>query len=234
MGEQLLIFNDMVVSFTRQSKAVPSEESILLMLQAHADKLVNPMFIHEKFIPGLLQKISAKKQKNHYQLFVEVGTRSPLFQGVPEGIHYSAMDVFCDETGSIVVFIADHYQGKDYHSYRDMYATMVLENIRFVVAGGTSHQTDGKNCPIFTLQHLLLTAHDEALHNVLIAKAAESADRMIQLPWFDLEPIYNASTQSFNQLNAYIDSVKQKEATPPEVESMRLRAPSVPATVRQK
>lgn len=214
----------MVAAFTRQSKEVPSEESIRLMLAAHTDRLTNPLFIHEKSIPDFLQKVSARKERTHYQLFVEVSARSPLSQGVPDGIHYSAMDVYCHETGAIIVFIADHYQGKDYLSYRKIYDTMALENIKFIVAGGTSYQTDGKNCPIFTLQHLLLTAFDENLYRMLVEKASMSEGRMVQLPWFELDPIYNMNIQSFNQLSSYIDFVKQREQTPPEEESITLRA----------
>ena len=45
---------------------------------------------------------------------------------------------------------------------------------------------------------------------------------MIRLPWFDLAPLYNASTQSFNELQAYIDSVKEKEKTSSAVASTLL------------
>ena len=219
-----LIVNDLTIVCSIDSKAVLSEESIRLMLKAHEDRLVNLMLIHEKSVPELLQKISRNKKKNHYQLFIEVGSRSLMHQGVPECIHYSAMDVFCSETGAIVAFIADHYQGKEYHSYRAIYETLQLEDIHFIVAGGTSHQTDGKSCPIFTLSHLLLTAHDVQLHEQLIEIACASTERMIKLPWFGLNPSYNISTQSFTSLTSYVDHIKQTEALPPEVESTILRA----------
>jgi hypothetical protein len=204
--------------------AVFSEEAIHLMLEAHKRMLTNLMFMREKSIPAFFEKIIADGEEKHYQLFVEIGTRSLLSQGEPAGIHYAAMDVFCDGKGKVVAFISDHYQGRNYSSYHaSLYDAIPPESVQFIVVGGSTYQSDQKSCPIFTLSHLLITAKDKKLHAQLMQIASQSTEKVIQLPWYDLDPAYNRNTQSFNQLFSYAENIRQKGMRKEEAERSRLR-----------
>jgi len=221
---KMLLFNDLVKFSSLTSQSVASEEAIRLMLEVYKqkDQLINPFLIHESKVPEFLKKVNARKRSAHYQLMVECGTRSLISQEKHKTIHYSAMDIFCHDTGKITVFIADHSAGKKYDSYRPSYQELDLP-IHFIVAGGTSYQTDAIHCPIFTLQHLLLSAHDSNLHQQLFDIAASSDEKVTQLPWFSLPPEYNLNTQSFTLLTHYIDHQKSSEETPPDTESRALK-----------
>lgn len=157
----------------RDSAFVASEEFIHLMLDAYSDELRDLTFIKIADVPVFLQKKHDVKIAGHTQLFVEYAERHPLNQKDQDGIHYAAMDVFCDESGKIVVFMADQYKAPNYANYPERYNELFNFPIHFIVAGGSPHQMDGKSCPIFTLRHLLLTAQDTALHQALHALAAK-------------------------------------------------------------
>jgi len=164
-----LLFNDLVRFSTDNSEAVPSDESIRLILEVYKQKgkLINPLIIQEANVAEFLKKASTRKRTAHYQLMVEFGTRSLTKQGPHKHMHYSAMDVFCHGTGKMTVFIADHSAGTKYESYLPHYKKLDLP-IHFIVAGGTPYQADATHCPIFTLQHLLLSAHDSIPNQIQI------------------------------------------------------------------
>ena len=221
---KMLLFNDLIKFSSDNSQSVASEEAIRLMLEVYKqkDKLVNPFLIHASNVPAFLKKVHARQRSAHFQLMVECGTRSLITQGKHKTIHYAAMDVFYHDTGKVTVFVADHAAGKKYDSYLPSYQELDLP-IHFIIAGGTSYQTDAVHCPIFTLQHLLLSAHDSNLHQQLFDISSSSDEKFTKLPWFSLPPEYNLNTQSFALLTQYVEHQKSREQTAPDIESRALK-----------
>ena len=228
-----LILNDLLRFSSKGSNntEVASEEAIRLMLYIYQreNKLVNPMLMLSTNVMDFLRQKSNDKIMTHYQLVVESGSRNglhpgdkanthynasasqnQLHQGDHGSVHYTAMDVYCDETGKVTVFFADHHHGKNYYGYK--YPSVQPDfPVHFIAAGSTLYQTDESHCPIFTLQHLLLTAHDDDLRNRLV-NMPQSADEIpTKLRWFDLPPHYNLNTQSTSQINNYYNHMERKE-----------------------
>lgn len=196
-----------------EDKKVASEESIRFLVDyfKKGRRLQNIEIIHADEVVQYLQRLYSSNEYGHYQLIVEFGKRDPLVQAQPNTIHYSAIDVYYDNA-QIIAFVADHYHGREYHSYREVYENLQLP-IRFIVAGGNTYQSDSQHCPIFTLQHLLMTAFDENLKEQLLSLADKSSDKYIQLPWFELSPLYNLYMQSFSGLINYVDYRKNKQTS---------------------
>lgn len=173
---------DEFVELSMNTTLVASEESIrVLMTWHHRDgRLVNPMLLNVNDLPSVLESIHHKKERTHVQVFVEFNTRSLNSQKSPdqEGVrvHYAAMDVFCDTEGQIIVLLADHYFGKEfrYHQTEQAFQAKFSFPIFFVIAGGSEYQKDNAHCPFFSLQHLLLTAHDDELHERLVVMHREN------------------------------------------------------------
>lgn len=216
MNMKELIFNDLVRFCSAEQDAVASEESIRLMIEMYKRKgqLVNPVLMVSTEVVPFIKNLNKQKVKSHDQLIVESGSRSLKKQGEHDSIHYTAMDVFCDESGRVTVFIADHYHGKLYHSYKKEYEDLKLNPaVHFIVAGATRYQSDATSCPIFSLQHLLLTAQDHALCAELVAMPQPTDDNVTKMPWFELPPQYNVSTQSFTEITRFVDSMISNKRT---------------------
>ena len=179
MPIKTLIANDLQ-RFSQDPNLVASEEALRFIIHHYhqSGMLSNPKIVPYVDLPSQLNTLHKNKEPSHVQFFIEFNSRSLSSRAVhfkrdiltseTTSIHYAAMDVFCDEQGSITAFIADHYFGKDYRFHGDHdFLKQFKFPIYFIIAGGSYHQTDSSHCPIFTLQHLLLTAHDTALHTVL-------------------------------------------------------------------
>lgn len=205
------------------AQKVASEESIRFLVDnfKRDGLLENPCLIHSNDVVQYLKDLYFFKNYGHYQLIVEFGTRDLLVQAKPDCIHYSAIDIYYDSS-QYIVFVADHYHGKEYHSYREVYEQLELP-IRFIVAGGSPYQADAEHCPIFTLQHLLLTAWNENLKEQLSNLARQTSEKYIQLPWFELCPDYNLYMQSFSGLIKYIDYRKNKQTSAAEEDCEELK-----------
>lgn len=109
-----LILDDFQKCIDRPDTAIPSEETIRLMIEIYKSQgllLDTTHFIKLRDVARFINNLSKQKIAVHAQLFIEFGTRSLLNQGDPDAIHYSGMDLFCDENGHITAFIADHYNG---------------------------------------------------------------------------------------------------------------------------
>lgn len=198
------------------AQKVASEESIRLLLDyfKRNGQLENTCLIHSDDVIQYLKNLYSFKNYGHYQLIVEFGKRDLLRQAQPDRIHYSAIDIYYDTT-HFIVFVVDHYYGKDFYSYRQVYEDLELP-IQFIVAGGSLYQADTAHCPIFTLQHLLLTAWDENLKEQLLNLARQTSGKYIQLPWFELCPHYILYMQSFSGLTKYVDYRKNKQQNAPD------------------
>ena len=221
-----LIARDLYRCTIDVDEAILSEESIRLMIAYYnaVGRLSHPVLIKLADVPGYIEKISGLREAIHIQLVIESGTRSLLRQGDPESIHYSAMDLFCDENGRITAFVADHYNGKNYASYIESKYDKISHVARFIVAGGSLYQADSTHCAIFTLSHLLTTAYDVELYEQLMRLSTmPTTEKYISLPWFKLPPKYNLSTQSFKQIISYIDGVKKEDTLSAGMESPILR-----------
>lgn len=277
------ILNDLE-RYRCEPKHVVSEELMSLMVHMFENEkcLVNPSIVSINKLDQIIRKIYNDKIP-HSQLLIEFNSRSLTVAKKPENddllVHYAAMDVFCNERGEIIVFIADHYFGKEYRSIKSKFDFPVY----FIIAGGSSYQNDSNHCPFFAMQHLVLSAKDINLHAklkhsveqfklsypfVMIKEAIEQEsntiyfqikknkqvyffygqnqkklklklskeeqenvtldvlesyrskiiDEMqkeqllesINVPWFDLDPEYNACTQSLSQLMNYKTYVSEK------------------------
>ena len=218
-----LIFGDMQRCLEKPDTAIPSEEVVRLMIEVYKKKgllLPNTLFIKLNDVAGIINMLSQQRREGRVQLFIEFGTRSVLEQGVPDAIHYSGMDLFCDKNGNIKAFIVDHYNGHNFSSYVASKYDSISDNVHFIVAGGSPYQNDRTHCAFFTLWHLMLSAYDDELHRKLMLVPIPGHDttlpRYSPLSWFDLAPKYNLATQSFKQLFSYVDFVKRKESLPDE------------------
>lgn len=185
-----LIIDDLQ-RFANDPTLVASEEAMRFMMHHYHKEgmLSNPKIVPFDDLPNQLRHIHADRGPSHSQFFIEFNTRSLSSRAVPFNhntitgesisVHYGAMDVFCDENGTISAFIADHYFGTRYRYHGDHgFLQKFNFPIYFIVAGGSYYQTDSTHCPIFTLQHLLLTAHDTALHQTI-----KDRSRDIQASW---------------------------------------------------
>lgn len=202
---------------------VASEESIRFLLDyfKRNGQLENTCLIHNDDVVQYLRDLYSSTNYGHYQLMVESGIRNQLVQAEPDCIHYNAIDIYYDTT-HFIVFIVDHAHGIEYHSYHQAYEDLELP-IQYIVAGGHLYQADRKHCPIFTLQHLLLTAMDEDLKEQLFHLADEIPEKFIPLPWFELPPHYLLYMQSYSGLLEYVDYRKHIQENPPEEDCEELK-----------
>ena len=221
-----LLIADMESYLDSRKDTVLARESIHFMISHYSNSgaLTNSSLIHASQFVSFLRKVNHNAKAMHYQLVVESGERCPLNQGEHHLVHYSAADVYCNEEGHLLVVIADHYYGKEYHSYKTEYAELTDIPVHFIVLGGAPYQADSRHCPIFTLHHLLLTARDSDL--LLFYRrvmSEQSTEHVTYLPWYSLSPKYLLGMQSFNYLVTYVDTVKTSEATLPEEDSVILK-----------
>lgn len=205
---------------------VASEESIHLLIDYFKkdEQLINPELIHADNVVTFLKSKYHEGHFGRYQLIVEFGRRALAKQGDPDKVHYCATDVYIQAEG-FIVFVADHYHGRNYNSYRDVYEKLDLP-IKFIVAGGTLYQADDVHCPFFTFQHLLMTAYDQELTHQLYSLASFHSGKYIQLPWHLLPPRYNFYTQSFSLISKYVEEQKILEGTSSELSCEVLAAAS--------
>lgn len=228
-----LLKKNLIRSQTHVTTEALAEESMRLIIEAYDRKglLSSPRIVKVKNLSKSLQKLHIKgkaqrKDVIHEQWILETGSRSLLKVDDIGSIHYSAMDVFCDSKGHLIVLIADHYHGKSYNSFRTEYAKLELP-IHFILLGGSIYQADQNHCFIFSLSHLLLTASDERLYEYLkslpktepsttplydyLKNFPETSSRITSLPWYALPPQYNLHAQSFKSITTYVDDVKNRE-----------------------
>ena len=162
-----LLVDDLAM-FSNDPSLVASEESIRLLIDIYQkhNKLINPSLVHMDDVPDLLKRLHKIGKPVHTQLIIEscsrslIQARDPLRDNI--SVHYTAMDVFCDEEGRLTALLADHYHGKSWGMSGELQQLDLP--LLIVVAGGSIYQADHTHCPIFTLQHLLLSAHDKELH----------------------------------------------------------------------
>ena len=186
-------------------KYVISEESIRLMMHVFntQGRLVQPTLLKSSQVAEFLMRPDLPK--THCQLLIESGTRHPIMQGIADSVHYFAIDVFPSKD-NIILFLADHYFGHNY-SGNILESEKLDDRFKLIYAGGTHYQMDAHHCPIFALQHLLLTAHDSSLKDQLQTIATTMSGKREYLPWFNLAPKYNVATQSMTTLCTYAAQV---------------------------
>ena len=232
-----LLIEDMNKYIDNTQTTVLAKETIILIKDIYNTKklLRNAQIIHATEVLNILKILSNKKATNHYQFIVETGERSPRNQGEPGQIHYSAMDVYCEDDGQLLVVIADHYFGKNYISYKKEYEELTDPLIHFIILGGKDlqYQSDSRHCPIFSLQHLLLTAQDPSLKEFykqaipdetdVTSEPAVSNESAIPnaqavpnlnvkfISWYSLPHEYFVCMQSMNNLFTYADKCRQSE-----------------------
>lgn len=221
-----LICDDLAELANLESDYIASEEAIRVMaaLYNHRERL-NIRLIHKSnFLAFLKEKMADSEfieQPGHYQFLIEVGERSKLKQRTPDTIHYCAVDLFIRPGKAPLAFVADHYRRHGgYYSEFGVIAEKL--GIRFAVVGGGVYQADSVHCPIFSIQHLLLTAADPTLLSMLENLINVSTDAVTYLNWEQLTPMYMVYSQSVSTLFNYVDKVKQREGTPKEVDSTLL------------
>ncbi len=197
-----------------------AEESMRVILEAFRPSLSSPSIVKVKNLLPSLEKLHDKKVATHEQWILETGSRSLLNADDVGSIHYSALDVFCDENGKILVIVADHYHGRFYNSFREEYKTLKVP-VDFILLGGSLYQADSNHCFIFSLNHLLTTAKDESFYpffksrlSTLSLKYASEKDsemggvKIYLCPWHELLPAYNLCAQSFSAITSYVDHVR--------------------------
>ncbi|RMX19124.1 hypothetical protein EAS68_06720 [Legionella jordanis] len=201
------------------SDYIASEESIRFLVDFYNGRglLTNAIVIHkDQLLAYLHEKISNDpgflKTEAHYQFFIEVGARSKAQQRTPAAIHYCALDLFISPDSPPFAFVADHYQ--KFSGYYAEFAQISEKlGIQFLVVGSKDYfQADSVHCPIFTLRHLLLTAHDGHIHNFLKSLVnLQTFPSVVQFDWNSMPPNYVLNSQSFTMLTKYTQSVKDQE-----------------------
>ncbi|MFJ1268302.1 hypothetical protein ACD661_07020 [Legionella lytica] len=214
-----LISDDLAELANHESDYIASEEAIQVMKALYNKKMeLDIQLIHKEQLPKFLHDSALLKTPGHYQFIVEVGERSKLTRHSPETIHYCAVDFFIRADERPLAFVADHYRG--HRGYYAEFATIAKTlGVQFFVVGGATYQADSVHCPVFSLQHLLLTAKDDELLSLLEGTAKLSKDPVTYLDWSELSPMYMVYSQSVNTLFNYVRDVKQKEGTGLELDS---------------
>lgn len=217
-----LISDDLAELANHESDYIASEEAIHFMTALYnKNRELNIHLIHKEQFPEFLMNNTLMTMPGHYQFMVEVGERSKLKQQNPETIHYCAMDLFIRSDKTPLAFVVDHYRGYSGY-YSEFKAIAEKFGVLFFVVGGATYQADRVHCPIFSLQHLLLTAEDDGILPFLEEKANLSTDQITYLNWAELSPMYMVYSQSVNTLFNYVSDVKQKEGTAAELDSTLL------------
>ena len=165
------ILNDLG-NYLNKPNHVVSEESIALMMHIFENEkcLINPSIVPFYQLDKHIKKIYDDKTP-HSQLILEFNSRSLVTAKEPSHdgtlIHYAATDVFRNEADEIIIFVADHYFGKEYRLFSSEIELKFDFPVYFIIAGGSPYQNDNNHCPFFALQHLALSAKDTRLHTKL-------------------------------------------------------------------
>lgn len=221
-----LICDDLADLANFESDYIASEEAIRLMIDLYnSAKGLNIRLVHkeqfEDFLREKMESTAFSTEPGHYQFMIEVGERSQLSQRAPDTIHYCAVDLFIRPGKAPLAFVADHYRGHGgYYSEFGVIAQQL--GVQFAVVGGATYQADSVHCPVFSLQHLLLTANDDSILPMLEKIIDSSSTALTELNWENLNPMYMVYSQSVNTLFKYIKDVKEREGTPDEVDSKLL------------
>lgn len=217
-----LLCDDLAELANHESDYIASEEAIQFMSALYNSKRgLNIQIIHKDQLLDLLKNNTLLTNPGHYQFLVEVGERSKLKQRSPDIIHYCAVDLFVRPGKTPLAFVGDHYRG--YNGYYFEFARVAQTlGIQFIVVGGATYQADNAHCPIFSLQHLLLTAEDDTILPLLDEKINDLTDEVIYLNWNELSPMYMVYSQSVNTLFNYVRDVKKKEGTNEDLDSTLL------------
>ncbi|MDR3503420.1 MAG: hypothetical protein P4L79_12660 [Legionella sp.] len=217
-----LICDDLAELANHESDYIASEEAIHFMKALYnKNKELNIHLIHKEQFSNFLKSNALLTTPGHYQFIIEVGERSKLKQRSPETIHYCAVDLFVRSGKPPLAFVGDHYRGHNgYYSEFEVIAKTL--GVQFVVVGGATYQADSVHCPVFSLQHLLLTAEDDSILPLLEKKTNNSTAEVTYLNWADLSPMYMVYSQSVNTLFNYVRDVKLKEETDEELDSTLL------------
>lgn len=217
-----LICDDLAELANHESDYIASEEAILFMKALYnKNKELNIHLIHKEQFSNFLKSNALMTTPGHYQFIIEVGERSKLKQRSPEAIHYCAVDLFIRSGKTPLALVSDHYRGHGGY-YSEFEGIAKTFGVQFVVVGGATYQADSVHCPIFSLQHLLLTAEDENILPLLEEKTNNLTAEVTYLKWAELSPMYMVYSQSVNTLFNYISAVKQKESTAAELDSSLL------------
>lgn len=222
-----LICDDLAELANYGSDVVASEEAIRCMVALYKNqKNLHNVYIVNKdgfysFLKNQLDIESLKKSLGHYQFLIEVGSRSKAYQRVPETIHYCSVDMYFVPGEQPIAFVADHYRGHD--GYYTEFSKIAGEfRIHFAVPGKQIFQADSVHCPIFSINNLLLTAHDKALPELLRNIVDNAPVTHTLFSWNELPPSYVYPSQSVSMLFNYIEHVKSKEKLPAEKASPTL------------
>ena len=238
-----LITNDLADLAYLGSEVVASEEAIRCIMHVYQTKgsIKNVELIHigqfGDYLKRFLDNLESSQNQSddtpstqfkHFQFFIEVGERSRIEQGQHGSIHYAALDLFLIPQKKPLAFLADHH-----HPY--IYPTLEMVskelNIDFIVMHGTMKsiriqpdntdllnnlkcQNDKVHCPIFTITHLVQTAHDLSLLEMLDKMrdgTATSTPQIINLRLDQLSPDYLLQAQSLSLILEYIDTIKARD-----------------------
>ncbi|WP_133135859.1 hypothetical protein [Legionella rowbothamii] len=217
-----LICDDLAELANHESDYIASEEAIHFMKALYnKNKELNIHLIHKDQFSNFLKNHPLMTTPGHYQFIIEVGERSKLKQRTPDTIHYCAVDLFIRSGKTPLAFVGDHYRGHNGY-YSEFESLAKALGVQFIVVGGATYQADSVHCPIFSLQHLLLTAEDENILPLLEEKTNNSTADVTYLGWAELSPMYMVYSQSVNTLFNYVRDVKQKEDKPEELNSTLL------------
>lgn len=207
------------------SKTVLSEEAIRYMLAFFEEqgKLSHPIFVHINNLEKLLTnelKLETLPEGMHFQFMVEVGYRSKEAQRAANNVHYCAIDLFTLQEGTPLMILADHYVG---HAAFDGHFKSIAKklNVHFLVLGfgqstpliASNFQADTVHCPIFTMNHLLLSAnysHDFHKHMEQLAVSL-GTEECTFIDWFFLPPEFIIPAQSTKIIYGYLDHVSKTE-----------------------
>jgi hypothetical protein len=216
-------------------EVVPTEESIQLLIHVYNNLglLLNARLTHidqlEKNLLFLFETLSFDLP-SHHQFFIEFGYRDKKEAGNRGSAHYAALDLFVRPGKPCLAFFADHDRGN-----MDSQLAILLNKLGIQVVfvsgfseGGKKHiyQADSVHCPIFTLAHLMNSAHDSELLPLLEGLPASSShNNATSCHWFELPPQYMRHAQSVTgTLSSYVDACKRKEGRPDEEPSDALSA----------
>lgn len=217
-----LICDDLAELANYSSDVIASEEAIRTMVALYEKqgKLHNVHIVHkselQSFLSNTLNIEALKNTQGHHQFLIEVGARSNAHQHSPETIHYCSIDLYFEPGKKPLAFVADQYRG--HGGYYSEFSKIADElGIHFAIPGGDVFQADSVHCPVFSINNLLLTAHDEAIPDLLEGIVGDTANRTHTLfSWLELPPNYVYSSQSVSMLFKYIANLKSKKALPEE------------------
>lgn len=217
-----LICDDLSELANYSSDVIASEEAIscIVALYKNKNKLHNIHILHkselQSFLKNTLDVETLKNTQGHHQFLIEVGSRSNAHQRAPETIHYCSVDLYFKPGQKPLAFVADQYRGHD--GYYTEFSKIAEElGFHFAVPGGDIFQADSVHCPVFSINHLLLTANDPTIPDLLDSIVGGTTDKTHTLfSWHELPPNYLYSSQSISMLFKYIAHLKSKSVLPEE------------------